>query len=120
MMLLKSIDILGLRRLLRLIPLREAEHHTPGDIHTSADTDNTDEIQAAPDTHVPDTPGPNNAVRTDTVSGSSSGMDLSVTSIPLQYQHKQVLSPHFRSTSTVQSMLCLLLLPCTTSRSRPP
>jgi len=72
---------------------RETKHHTPGGTHTPPDIHNPDEIQAAPDTHAPDTRGPDNAGRTGTASGPSSGMDLSVTSIPPRYRHEQVLSP---------------------------
>ena len=78
MILLRSINIRAEEAAQADTP-RETEHHTPPDI------DNPDVIHAAPDT-----PAPDNAGRTDTVSGPSSGMDLSVTSIPPQYQHEQV------------------------------
>jgi len=95
----------------------ETEHHTPGDTHTPPDTHNPDEIQDVPDTHAAD-----NAGRTVTVSGPSSGMDLYVTLIPPAVSTSAVLNPHSRSTSTsaLHIMLYLLLPPCTTSRGRPP
>jgi len=72
---------------------RETEHDTPGDTHTPPDTDNPAEIQAAPDTPAPDTPAPDNVAHTGTMSGPSSGMDPSVTSIPPQHQQHQVSCP---------------------------
>jgi len=56
------------------------EADTPGDTHIHHDTDNPAEIQAASDTPAPHTPA-----HAGIVAGPQSGMDSSVTSIPLQH-----------------------------------
>jgi len=83
---------------------RETEHDTPGDTHTPPDSDNPSEIQAAPDTPAPDTPAPDNAAHTGTVSGPSSGMDLSVTRSPRNINSTKSRASHSPSTSTVRRM----------------
>jgi len=65
---------------------RQTELDTLGDTHTPPDTDNPAEIQAASDTFAPHTPAPDNVAHDGTVAGPQSGMDSSVTSIPLQHQ----------------------------------
>jgi len=57
----------------------ETKSDTPGDTYTPPDTNTLADIQA-------NTPAPDNVAHADTVSGPSSGMDLSVTSIPPQHQ----------------------------------